>query len=49
MPLANVASVKLLEKIGMRRESHLREKELIKGRWYDNFLYAILEHEWKAN
>ncbi|MDZ8066532.1 MAG: GNAT family N-acetyltransferase [Nostoc sp. DedQUE08] len=45
----NVASVKVLEKIRMRREGHLREKELIKGRWYDNFLYAILEHEWQAN
>ncbi|MDZ8087664.1 MAG: GNAT family N-acetyltransferase [Nostoc sp. DedQUE12b] len=45
----NVASVRVLEKIGMRREGHLREKELIKGKWYDNFLYALLEHEWKAN
>ncbi|MEA5602613.1 GNAT family N-acetyltransferase [Nostoc sp. UHCC 0252] len=44
----NVASVKVLEKIGMRREGHLLEKELIKERWYDNFLYAILEREWKA-
>jgi [ribosomal protein S5]-alanine N-acetyltransferase len=44
----NLASVRVLEKIGMRREGHLREKELIKGRWYDNFLYAILDHEWKA-
>ena len=45
----NVASVRVLEKIGMLREGHLREKELIKGRWYDNFLYAILDHEWKAS
>ncbi|MDZ8225034.1 GNAT family N-acetyltransferase [Nostoc sp. ChiVER01] len=44
----NVASVKVLEKIGMRREGHLRKKELIKGKWYDNFIYAILDHEWKA-
>lgn len=44
----NVASVRVLEKIGMRREGHLQEKELIKGRWYDNFLYAMLDHEWKA-
>ncbi|MBD2531137.1 GNAT family N-acetyltransferase [Nostoc flagelliforme FACHB-838] len=44
----NLASVRVLEKIGMRREGHLREKELIKGRWYDNFLYAILDHQWKA-
>lgn len=41
----NLASVRVLEKIGMRREGHLREKELIKGKWYDNFLYAILDHE----
>ncbi len=42
----NIASVRVLEKIGMRREGHLREKEFIKGRWYDSFLYAILEREW---
>jgi [ribosomal protein S5]-alanine N-acetyltransferase len=45
----NIASARVLEKIGMRREGHLHEKEFIKGRWYDHFLYAILEHEWKAN
>ncbi|MEH1812879.1 MAG: GNAT family N-acetyltransferase [Nostoc sp.] len=45
----NLASIRVLEKIGMRREGHLREKELIKGKWYDKFLYAILEHESKAN
>ncbi|BDI15364.1 putative N-acetyltransferase YnaD [Nostoc cf. commune SO-36] len=44
----NLASVRVLEKIGMRREDHLPEKELIKSRWYDNFLYAILEREWKG-
>ncbi|WP_138497572.1 GNAT family N-acetyltransferase [Nostoc sp. PA-18-2419] len=43
----NIASFKVLEKIGMRREGHLQEKELIKGKWYDNFLYAILDREWK--
>jgi RimJ/RimL family protein N-acetyltransferase len=45
----NIASARVLEKIGMRREGHLREKEFIKGRWYDRFIYAILDHEWKAN
>ncbi|MBW4675464.1 MAG: GNAT family N-acetyltransferase [Desmonostoc geniculatum HA4340-LM1] len=44
----NIASVRVLEKIGMRREGHLQEKELIKGRWYDNFLYAIIEDQWKT-
>ncbi|MBD2613091.1 MAG: GNAT family N-acetyltransferase [Nostoc sp. ZfuVER08] len=45
----NIASLRVLEKIGMHRETHLREKELIKGRWYDNFIYAILENEWKTS
>ncbi|BAY76426.1 GCN5-related N-acetyltransferase [Nostoc linckia NIES-25] len=44
----NIASFRVLEKIGMRREGYLREKEFIKGRWYDNFIYAILENEWKS-
>ncbi|MDZ8187863.1 MAG: GNAT family protein [Nostoc sp. ChiSLP02] len=45
----NIGSVRVLEKIGMHREGHLGEKELIKGRWYDNFIYAILESEWKIS
>ena len=44
----NVASARVLEKIGMRREGRLREKEWMKGRWWDTLLYAILEREWQA-
>ncbi|MCC5637221.1 GNAT family N-acetyltransferase [Nostoc sp. CHAB 5844] len=44
----NLASARVLEKIGMSREGHLREKEWIQGRWYDHFLYAILNDEWKV-
>ncbi len=44
----NVGSARVLEKIGMRREAHFREKEFFKGRWWDELLYAILDHEWKA-
>lgn len=43
----NVASARVLEKIGMRRESHLREHKWARGRWRDSFLYAILDHEWR--
>jgi len=43
----NVASARVLEKAGMRREGHLREDKWVKGRWRDSFLYAILDHEWK--
>lgn len=43
----NTASAHVLEKLGMRREGRLRDKELFKGRWWDNLLYAILEDEWR--
>ena len=44
----NVGSAHVLEKLGMRREGHLREKEYYKGRWWDTLLYAILKDEWRA-
>ena len=43
----NVASAHVLEKIGMRREGHLREHVWMKGRRWDTLLYAILAHEWR--
>ena len=43
---ANLASIRVLEKLGMRREGHLREHRWMKGRWQDSFLYAILDREW---
>ena len=44
---ANIASVRVLEKIGMQREGHLREHKWAKGKWRDSLLYAILDYEWK--
>ena len=44
----NVASARVLEKLGMRQEGRLRENEFFKGRWWDTLLYAILEPEWRA-
>ncbi len=41
----NTASAHVLEKIGMRREGHVREHVWMKGRWWDTLLYAILDHE----
>jgi ribosomal-protein-alanine N-acetyltransferase len=43
---ANVGSYRVLEKLGMRREGHLRENAWIKGEWVDSLLYAILAREW---
>jgi RimJ/RimL family protein N-acetyltransferase len=42
----NLASARVMEKLGMRREGHLRETIWKNGRWYDEYLYAILAHEW---
>ncbi len=44
----NRASARLLERIGMRREAHFRDSELVKGEWTDEFVYAILDREWRA-
>jgi RimJ/RimL family protein N-acetyltransferase len=43
---ANTASARVMEKIDMQREGHLREHRWMKGRWRDSYLYAILEQEW---
>jgi ribosomal-protein-alanine N-acetyltransferase len=43
----NVASARVLEKVGMKREGHLRERKWAKGKWRDSLMYAILDHEWK--
>jgi RimJ/RimL family protein N-acetyltransferase len=45
----NVASWRLMERLGMRREAHLREAEFRDGEWIDYFIYAILVHEWMAH
>jgi len=43
----NAASVRVLEKIGMRLEGHLRENLWFNGRWWDTLVYALLDHEWQ--
>ena len=42
----NLASARVMEKLGMRREGHLRETIWKDGRWYDEYIYAILANEW---
>lgn len=43
----NVASARLLERLGMRREAHFVENERVKGVWTDELVYAMLAREWK--
>lgn len=42
----NVASSRVLEKLGMRREAHFVENEWVKNEWQSELVYSILEHEW---
>jgi RimJ/RimL family protein N-acetyltransferase len=44
----NVRSVALLERIGMRREGHLRQSFWFDGGWQDEYQYALLATEWSA-
>lgn len=44
----NTASARLLERLGMRREGHLRENEFLDGEWADEVIYAMLAREWRA-
>ena len=44
----NVASARVLERLGMRKEGVLREHEFFRERWWDVFLYGILEREWRS-
>ena len=42
----NIASARLLERLGMRREGQLIENIWFKGSWGSEYLYAILDREW---
>jgi len=44
----NVASARLMERLGMRREGHLRQSRLRGEEWHDEYLYALLRDEWLA-
>lgn len=44
----NVASARVLEKLGMRREAHLIENEWVKDEWQSELAYAVLAREWRA-
>lgn len=44
----NVGSARVLQKIGMQQEGHLRHTAYYKGRWWDTLLFAILQPEWQA-
>jgi len=42
----NTPAWNLLERLGMRREGHFRQSLWFKGRWADEYFYAILRADW---
>ena len=42
----NVASARVMGRIGMKREGCLRETEWMQMRWWDRLVYAILDRDW---
>ena len=42
----NTASIRLLERLGFRKEAHFRESYYLRGKWVDDIVYAILKTEW---
>jgi ribosomal-protein-alanine N-acetyltransferase len=43
----NLASQKVLEKAGFKKEGTLRKSFFVRGKWTDNIMYSILRDEWK--
>ena len=41
----NVRAHRAYEKVGFRREGVMRQADWLDGRWVDNVIYGILEHE----
>ncbi len=42
----NIASIKLIERLGFRKEAHFIESLFFHGQWVDDLIYALLEKEW---
>lgn len=44
----NGASARVMQRLGMRQEAHLREHTQVKGRWDEELIFAVLDREWPS-
>ena len=44
----NIASQRVVEKAGFKREGMIRKSIFVRGKWEDGILYSILKKEWKG-
>jgi len=45
----NAASIRVMKKLGMHQDGRLRETRWLNGEWWDEYVYAVLEREWRNN
>jgi RimJ/RimL family protein N-acetyltransferase len=48
LDVLNTGSVRVCERLGMRREAHLVENDLDGARWGSEYVYAMLAREWTS-
>lgn len=46
MAADNIAAIQLVESLGFRKEGHFIKNIFFKGKWVDEFQYAMLKREW---
>jgi len=44
----NLPSARVMQRLGMRQEAHFRERENVRGEWWDTLFYGILASEWRG-
>lgn len=42
----NISSIRLIERLGFRKEADFRESYYLRGEWVDDIIYAMLDREW---
>ncbi len=42
----NTASIKMVERLGFRKEAHFKQSICVDDKWYDDMVYALLRSEW---
>jgi RimJ/RimL family protein N-acetyltransferase len=43
----NKSSIRLVERIGFRKEAHFVKSIFVNGIWVDDLIYALIEKDWK--
>jgi RimJ/RimL family protein N-acetyltransferase len=44
----NINSIRLVERIGFRKEAHFIESLWINGKWVDDVIYALIQKDWDS-